>query len=69
MILRLGVYHQQHKIQLLRDHQQRRSVTTEKINEIQKPAILDMNSSVPTILALFLAIGSLAKLVLATELG
>jgi len=52
MVLQSGVYHQLHKLKLLKDHQQRRYVTTDIIKRTQKPVVLDMNSSVQTIFIL-----------------
>jgi len=68
MALQSGVYHQLHNLKLLKDHQQRKYVTTEIIRRTQKPEILDMNSSVQTIFILFSAMSLLALLAFVVEL-
>jgi len=67
LFLQSGVYHQLHKIQLFKDHQKRRYVTTEIIKRTEKPLVLDLKSSVQTIFILFLAMSLSAKLVFAAE--
>jgi len=67
LFLQSGVYHQLHKIQLFKDHQKRKYVTTEIIKRTEKPLVLDMKSSVQTIFILFLAMSCFAKLVYAAE--
>jgi len=68
-ILQSGVYHQLHRIQVLKDHLRRRYVTTERINRTQKPQILDMTSAVQTVFILFALMSLLAKFAFAAELG
>jgi len=67
MVLQSGIYHQLHKLKLFRDHQKRRSVTSEIIDRTHKPEVLDMTSSVQTIFILFLTTSSLAKLAFFAE--
>jgi len=69
MFLQSGIYHELHKLKLLKDHQKRRYVTEEIINRTQKPQVLDMTSSIQTIFILFAAMSLLAKLAFAAELG
>jgi len=69
MFLQSGIYHEMHKLHLLKDHHKRRYVTAEIIKRTQKPEVLDMTYSIQTILILFVGMSFLAKLVLIAEIS
>jgi len=67
MFLQSGIFHELHKLKLLRDHHKRRSMTSEIIKRTHKPEILDLSSSVQTVFILFAAMSLLAKLAFVAE--
>jgi len=67
LVLQSGVWHDLHKLKLLREHQRRRNVTLEIIKRTEKPEVLDLHSSVQTIFILIAAIALVAKTVFVAE--
>jgi len=67
MFLQSGIFHELHKLKLLRDHLKRRPMTSEIIKRTHNPEVLNMNSSIQTVFILFSAMILLAKLALVAE--
>jgi len=68
MFLQSGIFHAMHKFKLLRNQLKRRPITSEIIKRTNKPAVLDMSSSVQTVFILFAAMTLLSKLAFLLEL-
>jgi len=67
MFLQSGIFHELHRMKLLRDHYNRQSMTSEINKRTYKPEILDLTSSVQTVFILFAAMALLAKVVFVAE--